>query len=333
LLAVQQPMADSALEQARGAAADTVARTERALVDAAAINADLHAKRDALRARLQLDIPPMAMLLASLVLGLVLGFTFVLWRELRRPTVGDEQELEALTRTRVIVHRAVTASVRAARARRRADEQLPPILQPTDAAWPLLHLTLSSIGDVSRYVEVVADQPVLAGAVALNLSAVAAHESRATVLVDAAQRSGALVTLLPAAVLTRTSATVAANAATDASGHTRWDAPRSLAIGRDTFIDIVLPRRVRSQHTGRDLGASTDTASMVSDLQRVAAHHDLAVFVTDHDLDEQVPRETDVVLCARLGVTTLARTMRQLEDRGRRVRAVVLWSADLPLAG
>lgn len=335
LLVVQQPMADSALERARTAAADTVARAERALRDAQSLNADLHAKRAALRARMQLDIPPMAMLLASLVLGLVLGFAFALWRELRRPTVGDAQELEALTRTRVIVHRAVAASVRATRARRRADDQLPPIMQPTDEAWPLLHLTLSSIGDVSRHVEVVADQPVLAGAVALNLSAVAAHESRATVLVDAAQRSAALISLLPASVLTSASSTRAATASTDASGQARWEAPRSLAIGRDTFIDIVLPRRVRSRHTGRAHGLPSDAVSMVDELQRVAKHHDLAVFVTDHDLDQQVPPDTDVVLCARPGVTTLAwlsRTMRQLEDRGRRVRAVVLWSAELPLA-
>ena len=335
LLVVQRPMPDSALEHARAAAADTVARTERAWRDAQSLNADLQAKRDALRARMQLDIPPMAMLLASLVLGLVLGFAFVLWRELRRPTVGDAQELEAITRTRVIVHRAMAASVRATRARRRADDQLPPIMQPTDEAWPLLHLTLSSIGDVSRHVEVVADQPVLAGAVALNLSAVAAHESRATVLVDAAQHRGALIALLPASVLTIASSTRAASAASDTSGHARWDAPRSLAIGRDTFIDIVLPRRVRSQHTGREVGVPSDSASMVDELQRVAKHHDLAVFITDHDLEQQVPPDTDVVLCARPGVTTLAwlsRTMRQLEDRGRRVRAVVLWSADLPLA-
>jgi hypothetical protein len=109
-----------------------------------------------------------------------------------------------------------------------------------------------------------------------------------------------------------------------------------MPIGRDMFIDIVLPRRVRSRHTGRDLGASLGAASLVTDLQRVAAHHDLTVFITDHDLDEPVPSETDVVLCARLGVTTLdwlSRTVWQLEDRGRRVRAVVLWSADLPLAG
>lgn len=355
LLVVRPPMTDSALEHSRTAAADTVARTERALLDAATLNADLRARRKALRARMALDIPPMAMLLASLVLGLVLGFAVVLWRELRRPTVGDEQELEALTRTRVIVHRAATASLRAARARRRADEHVPAILQPTDAAWPLLHLTLSSIGDVSRYVEVVADQPVLAGAVALNLSAVAAHESRATVLVDAAQRSGSLLSLLPTSVLTTASTTIAATsrytdadtarntvpdaaagAATENSVHSRWDAPRSLAIGRDTFIDIVLPRRVRSRQTGRDVGVARDAASIVDDLQRLAVHHDLAVYVTDHDLNQHVPPETDVVLCARPGVTTLAwlsHTMRQLEDRGRRVRAVVLWSADFPLAG
>ncbi len=342
--------ADSVLEQARGAAADLVFRTERALVDAAALNDDLRATRDALRARMQLDLPPTAMLLASLVLGLVLGFAYVLWRELRRPTVGDEQELEALTRTRVIVHRSVAASVLAVRARRRGDEMLPLIMQHTDAAWPLLHLTLSSIGDVSRYVEVVADQPVLAGAVALNLSAVAAHESRATVLVDAvlvdaalrhgAPRHGALVSLLAPSVLTSVSDTsapmMASTAARGTSGHTPWDAPRSLAIGRDTFIDIVLPRRERSRHTGDDLSASTDADCLDDALQRLAAHHDLVVFITDLELDAQVPPDTDVVLCARLGVTTLdwlSRTLRQLEARKRRVRAVVLWATDLPLAG
>ncbi len=345
LLVVQQPMADSALVQLRTAAADSLARIERALLNAVGRNADLRSRQDALRARRQLDNPPMAMLLASLVLGLVLGFAFVLWRELRRPTVGDEQELAALTRTRVIVHRAATASVLAARARRRADAQLPPILQPTDEAWPLLHLTLSRIGDVSRSVEVVADQPVLAGAVALNLSAVAAHESRATVLVDTAPRRGALLSLLPPSVITTASTTgFAGSRPTDVSAlvnttaaavSSRWDAPRSLAIGRDTFIDIVLPRRVRARHSGRELEMGHDAAAMANELRLVAAHHDLAVYVTDHDLDQLVPWDTDVVLCARPGITSLAwlsRTMRQLEARGRRVRAVVLWSADLPLA-
>lgn len=338
LLFVRPPMADSALARARAAAADTVTHKERARQDAAALNADLHHQREALRSRMQLDIPPMAMLLASLVLGLVLGFALVLWRELRRPTVGDEQELESLTRTRVIVHRAASASVRVTRARRRADEEMPAIMQPTDAAWPLLHLTLSSIGDVSRYVEVVAEQPVLAGAVALNLSAVAAHESRATVLVDAVLHRGALRSLLPASVFTAVATTTTATSITtpDASVRSRWDAPRSLAIGRDVFIDIVLPRHMRSPHTKRDPGVSHNAALTADDLQRLAAHHDLAVYVTDHDFGQRMPLETAVVLCVRPGVTTLAwlsHIMQELESHGRRVRAVVLWSADLPLAG
>jgi hypothetical protein len=324
-------LADSTLAQLRDEAATMVARTERALLDVAALNDDLRTKRDALRARLRLDIPPLAMVLASLVLGVALGFAFVLWRELRRPTVGDEQELEALTRTRVIVHREVAASVRAARARRQTDEQLPPIMRPTDAAWPLLHLTLTGIGDVSRAVEVMADQPALAGAVALNLSAVAARESRATILVDAAQRRSALLPLLPSSALAPASGSTA-----ESPVPARWDAPRALGIGRDTGIDIVLPRRVRSPRTGGDLSALQHAASLADDLQRLTAHHDFAVFVTDHELDDALPAATDVVLCARPGVTTLAwlsRTMQQLEDRGRRVRAVVLWWADLPLAG
>lgn len=325
------PMADSALKRIRDEAATVVARTERALLDVVTLNTDLRTRRDALRARLRLDVPPLAMVLASLVLGVVIGFGVVLWRELRRPTVGDEEEIEALTWSRVIVHREAAASVRAARTRRRADEQLPPIMRPTDAAWPLLHLTLTGIGDVSRAIEVVADQPALAGAVALNLSAVAARESRATILVDAAQRRSALLPLLPASALAPASESTA-----ESTVRARWDAPRSLGIGRDTSIDIVLPRRVRSPHTGGDLSTRHDAASLADDLHRLTAHHDFAVIVTDHGLDESLPASTDVVLCARPGVTTLAwlsRTMQQYEDHGRRVRAVVLWSADLPLVG
>ena len=122
----------------------------------------------------------------------------------------------------------------------------------------------------------------------------------------------------------------------DASTRSRWDAPRSLAIGRDTFIDIVLPRRVRSPHTGVHPGTTRDAPLALDDLQQLAVHHDLAVYVTGHDLDQQLPLETDVVLCVRPGVTTLAwvsQIVRQLEGRGRRVRATVLWAADLPLAG
>ena len=328
--------ADSLLRRARDAAATSVARTEQALRDAAVWNADIARQREALRSRMPPDLPPLAMLVASLVLGSVLGFGFVLWRELRRPTVGDAYEVEALTGSRVIVHRAVAPSVQATRTRRHADEGVPAVLQSTDTAWPLLHLTLSRIGDVAHAVEVVANQPLLSGAVALNLAAVAAHESRATVVIDTDTRSRGLALLLPASALTTASRT---DPMRDPQHHSQWDAPRLLNIGRDTCIDLVLPRRIRSRQTGADAVTSTATSHeanlLLAELPALAAHHDLAVYLTDPDRQEPLPLEADVVLCVQPGVTTMAwlsRMMRELEGRGRRLRAVVLWSADLPVA-
>ena len=330
------PLADSLLRRARDAAATSVARTEQALRDAAAWNADIGRQREARRSRMPPDLPPWAMLVASRVLGSVLGFGFVLWRELRRPTVGDEYEVEALTGSRVIVHRAVAPSVQATRMRRHADEGVPAVLQSTDTAWPLLHLTLSRIGDVAHAVEVMANQPLLSGAVAVNLAAVAAHESRATVVIDTDRCGRGVALLLPTSALTTASRT---DMRSDAHHHSQWDAPRLLNIGRDTSIDLVLPRRIRSRQTGADAVTSTATsheaALMLAELPALAAHHDLAVYLTDPDRQEPLPLEADVVLCVQPGVTTMAwlsRMMRELEGRGRRLRAVVLWSADLPVA-
>lgn len=328
--------ADSLLRRARDAAATSAARTEQALRDAAVWNADIARQREALRSRMPPDLPPLAMLVASLVLGSVLGFGCVLWRELRRPTVGDAYEVEELTGSRVIVHRAVAPSGHATRTRRHADEGVPAVLQSTDTAWPLLHLTLSRIGDVAHAVEVVANQPLLSGAVALNLAAVAAHESRATVVIDTDTRSRGLALLLPTSALTTASRT---DLIRDPDHHSQWDAPRLLRIGRDSSIDVVLPRQIRPRQAGGDAVTRTATsheaALLLAELPALAAHHDLAVYLTDPDRREPLPLEADVVLCVQPGVTTMAwlsRMMRELEGRGRRLRAVVLWSADLPVA-
>jgi hypothetical protein len=325
--------ADSLLRRARDAAATSAARTEQAVRDAAVWNADIAREREALRARMPPDLPPLAMLVASLVLGSVLGFGFVLWRELRRPTVGDAYEVEALTGSRVIVHRAVAPSVQATRTRRHADEGVPAVLQSTDTAWPLLHLTLTRIGDVAHAVEVVANQPLLSGAVALNLAAVAAHESRAPIVIDTHTRRRGLALLLPTSALTTASPT---EVRSDPPHHARWDAPRLLRIGRDSSIDVVLPRQIRPRQAGGDSVTSSESALLLAELPALAAHHDLAVYLTDSDRHEPLPLEADVVLCVQPGVTTMAwlsRMMRELEGRGRRLRAVVLWSADLPHTG
>jgi hypothetical protein len=60
------------------------------------------------------------------------------------------------------------------------------------------------------------------------------------------------------------------------------------------------------------------------------------VYVSDLSRAPAVPTHCDLVLCARLGETPLAwvaRTVRAAEEQGCRIRAVVLWATDVPLAG
>lgn len=322
---------DSLLEAMVLAATDTVRQATQALDSARQYNEALEQRKAALRARLQLQIPPLAMLLASLVLGLTSGFVVALWRELRRPTVGDAQELEQLTRSRVIVHARDDA--RRFRRRIRKGEAVVPVLSPNDDAWPLLHLTLSHIGDMSRQVQLLADQPLVAGAVGLNLASVAARESRATIVVDAALRTGALVPLIPAATLT----IATGGHPVPVAAHEQWDSSRALPLGRDANVDLLLPRGVRgigagargSGHTDAAPGARTTAADHVR-------HYDFVVFVTDTLAAPAVPPATDLVLCAKLGVTPLswiARAVRTADEQKQRVRAVVLWADTVPLAG
>lgn len=313
-----------------------LARIDRALADARTFNQALAARKAAMRSRMEVAIPPVAMLLASLVLGVVAGFSVALWREVRHPTVGDARELEMLTHSRVIVHDR-DAGARLGRPPRRGDA-LVPALSPTDDAWPLLHLTLSHIGGMARHVQVLADRPLLAGAVGLNLSAVAARESRATALVDAAERAGAIIPLLPASVL-ESSGTRAA----ETDDHD-WDVSRELSLGRDAVVALVLPRRAPSYRYRPARSASDATighgGAEDTDARRALDGRlrpfDFVVFVTDTARAPVLPPDRDLVLCARLGVTPLswlASAVRQADDDGRRIRAVVLWASDVPLAG
>ncbi|MFO0070737.1 MAG: hypothetical protein ACK55A_01405 [Gemmatimonas sp.] len=351
---------DSLLDAAVRLATDSVVALDTLLAAAQRFNAILDAQRAALRARMQLSVPPVAMLLASLVLGLSGGFSVAVWREMRLPMVGDAQELEALTRSRVIVHQGDAAAPgesggawrmgarRLPRFARRArpPEAPVPVLTPAGDAWPLLHLTLSHVGDVSREVQVLADHPVVAGAVGLNLASVAARESRATALVDAAQRAGALVPLLPTSALVRSDGerSTHGGGATGAFGadtawEEAWDASRALPLGRDASVTLVLPRRARADAGARARAGGPEhpaTADTPTRLEPLLRHFDFTVYVSDLSRAPAVPAHCDLVLCARLGETPLAwvaRTVRAAEEQGRRIRAVVLWATDVPLAG
>lgn len=314
--------ADSVLDAALRDAILTVRRTDSILGAARLFNKDVAAARAVVRDRFALTIPPVAALLASLILGMSAGFGAALWREMRRPTVGDALELESLTGARVIVHRAGGTP--------RGDTG-------GDAggdAWPLLHLSLTHVGDMSREVEILCDQPLIAAAVGVHLAAVAARESRETALVDLAERGGPLRALLPAASLQR------ADAPAEASVALHWDTRRAMALGRDTAVDLVRARSASPLSLPPTPSMSMHAERTASDeLGAILASYDFAVLVADrrrgtvHTGAET--RTADVVLCARLGVTSLAwigQAQRHMREQGRRVRAVVLWTGALPAA-
>ncbi|HEY0931312.1 MAG TPA: hypothetical protein VGE27_15430, partial [Gemmatimonas sp.] len=202
---------------------------------------------------------------------------------------------------------------------------------------------LTNIGDVSREVEVLSDQPMVAAAVAIPLAAIAARESRETVLVDQAERGGSLRALLPAPSLQR------ADAHADAHAALHWDTTRAIALGGDTAVDLMRARSAAPVHRQREAaardasrqipagaGSSDGPRSARQELDALLASYDFAVLVADRQ-GASVARETaDVVLVARLGATPLAwigQAQRHVQQGGRRVRAVIMWTGALPLVG
>lgn len=144
---------DTVLEAAVTRTHLELARTDSALLVARAANAAVVRQQEALRATAQAPIPPLAMLLAALVLGLATGFAVVLIREVRRPTVATTDEVAALTTARVLLHNADAPDA--------------------SDSWTTLHYALTPLDDAATHVAVLADRPVLVEAVRAELSTVA----------------------------------------------------------------------------------------------------------------------------------------------------------------
>ncbi|MES2522816.1 MAG: hypothetical protein V4617_08980 [Gemmatimonadota bacterium] len=320
LLATRVEVVDTALVNAAAALADTVLTLERSLAVMRRTNAANEERRAAVRVRTGVAVPPIAMLVAALVVGLAIGYGSAIVRELRRPTVGDEGEVERLTHARVIVHAGSHDATRDVRTRRRADRALSPALDPTAEAWQQLHLTLTGLGDVVRSARVIADQPLLGATLTINLAAAAARESRATLVVEAPSRTPLLSSLL------------------------RQNKPRGLLdvqqgraelretitevpIGRDVAIDVMF-----AGAPVRNAPPVANRSELGEELRRVAARYDLALVMGDESADVGIAAH-DVIVCARLGVTSLewlSRVTIQARSSGHRLRAVLLWATDTP---
>jgi len=288
----------------------------------AARRANVVTERQLREARAQANViaPPIAILGASLVVGLTIGFAIALMVEVSRPRVSDLQEAERVTGERVL---AVVRprEIPPERARRKADLRLPPLIDPTSDAYRLLASHASVSGPTRAIVTVAGDTPAVTATIAANIAAVSANEMRSTLLVDADLEKQPLASVLRlppssgvAEVLT---------GSVDLSA-----AAIQTPVGRDRWVDVV-PSGADHRGPISNREAETLRAAIV----RSARHYELTVVVSPFDQANHVRVVPAVLVCAHLAhslVSTLRAAVAALRDDGARIIGIVLWSADAP---
>lgn len=298
--------ASSALDDARSQARDY----DRAVV---------RAKEDA-----AFDTPPVALLAAALLFGIVLGFGSAFFGELQHPRVSDEHEVERLTGTRVL------ATVRPRprnpdRGRRQADRQAPPFFDPGADSYQLTYLHVARTGASRLMLTITGADTGIAAVVGVNVAAIAADEARSTIIIDTDSRTS------PVAAALRIHAEP--GVADIVSRHIDWAEVTSQAmVGRDRVIDVI-PSGV----TSNALAPAEVTALFKREATRLARHYEAIIIVTPIEhakagLPGSLPLP-DTIVCARVGHTRIAHLQAALDGVravGGNAVGVVLWDAIPP---
>jgi Mrp family chromosome partitioning ATPase len=319
------PLVDTMPFRARADTAGVMReRAASALAIARTFNADLERRARKARDEANTLAPPLAILVASLLLGLTFAFAVSFFLEAARPAVSDAMEAERITGVRVLAF--VRPGVRPEeRDRRQVDLMAPPHIEPASRAYRAINMHLAARGSAARNVTIVSDDAAVGAAVAANLAVIAATEARNTLLIDsdtAAAGISSILQLRPspgtAEVLTRRAA---------------WtDVIVTPDIGRDRMLDVVPAggRVVENVDPAR-------AAEVGEELTRIARRYDLCVVAAPLSLLADPSRATmppeDVILCVRVAGTTL-KTLSELATRARnsglRLRGIVLWRGESP---
>lgn len=289
----------------------------------AARRANAVTERQLREARAQANVvaPPIAILGASLVLGLTLGFAIALMIEVGRPRVSDLQEAERVTGARVL---AVVRprEVPPERARRKADHRLPPLIDPTSDAYRLLASHASVSGLTRATVTVAGDIPSVTATIAANIAAVSANEMRSTLLVDADLEKQPVASVLRLPPSPGVAAVLAGSIDLSA-------AAVQTMVGRDRWVDVV-PSGAGDQ---RGPISSREAETLRAALARSARHYELTVVVSPFEQANDVRVVPAVLVCAHIAhslVSTLRAAVAALRDNGAQIIGIVLWSSDAP---
>jgi Mrp family chromosome partitioning ATPase len=307
---------------ARDSARAAVARTRTALASARERNRQLDARQQRAREISAIAASPPAMLAAALIFGLAAGFAIALIAELRSPRVADAREIERLVSLPVIA-RVGLAERLPERNRRRADREVPPIIDQTSDTYRQLYLSLADAASNLPIAAFTGDEPAVVATVSVNVAVAASHQARHAVIIDA----DVTVHSVSAAL----HVPPAPGATESLTGEVEWpEVIVHAVVGRDRTIDVIPAGRRR----GVDEVAERTLREAVAHLAR---RYDSVIvsapWLREVPLEQTVAAAPRIVVIARTGRTTavgLKRLIKAIGTAGGVVPGIVVWEAPDP---
>ena len=261
---------------------------------------------------------------AAAVVAAVVALAIALAIELQWPRVADVAEAELLSGTRVLVTVGAKSDA-PERQRRSADREVPPSIEQSSDAYRLLYGQLADATFDLTVIAIAGDHPYVTVTVAANLAAIAARSGRSTLLLDTDFR------VQPVAKMMGVSPTP--GVADVLAQRLGWaGAISSVLVSRGRSID-VLP-------SGGLVGTLQAVAGeFAAEVDRLSRRYETVV------LSASTPEQGtigvaagaigEVVICLRRGRSThvaLRALMAALEASGARMRGIVLWDREDPVA-
>ena len=321
-LALAQSAAD-ARREANGA--------RRALSSARLLNQEIDERIARQRAAAASSSGVPAIWPAALIVGLVAGLVVAFGLETRDPRVADAAEAEATAGTEALV--TLGASERTQERRRRADRQVPPLVELASDGFRLLHTQLADRSFELPLVAVLGDSPVVTAVVAANLAAAVARQVRTTLLVDADFETHSLATI--------TRVPREPGLANVIAGDVDWAAAvRSVVVDRDRTMDVIPGGSFGLMPSGRGRRLDAADTGLADILERVSRRYECVVVSMPISRHGTMPIPTSArmpaIVCvrtARTRVLGLTELMTALRAHGAVIRGLVIWERDDPLVG
>ena len=312
------------LERTHDSAIAALASAHRWLLHARDVEHDMDASEARAKSADAIGASVPAMLAGAGALGLVVGFAVGLALEVRDPRVSDEDEAESISGVRVLasIGEAPAAPMR----RRRADQEMPPLVELYSDAYRLLFAQLADRADNLPLLSIVGDDALTSAVVSANLGAVAARQVRNVLVIDTDVERQSLSSV------TRVRGTP--GLVDVLAGRVEWAAAvRSVVVDRDRTLD-VLPSGAFGAHEALDLMM----AEVTQLLEHVSRRYDCVLLsipvssVGALSLTATLGSPVVVVRRARTSVRSLQGLTGLIRDRGCGMRGILMWNRGEPIA-